>query len=149
MKSWYTTLATFGPVGYTALPGTMGSLVSMVAIYFLHIWNVSIVPYSVLVGLSFFGSVYIINRTLRKWHRNDDASEIVIDEFVGVLFTFWFVKVTLGWAVVGFFLFRVFDITKVGTQWLEKIPGGLGIVLDDVGAGILSNVVLQIFIHYS
>jgi phosphatidylglycerophosphatase A len=73
-----------------------------------------------------------------------DSPSIVIDEIAGFLATMFLVPFTWGFVVAGFLLFRAFDIMK---PWplrrLEALHGGPGVMLDDVGAGIYANVLLQ------
>ena len=73
-----------------------------------------------------------------------DPSRGVIDEWVGMWITVVFLPVTWPWMIAGFFMFRALDILKpVGIRRLEALPGGWGIMLDDIGAGILGAVVLN------
>ena len=69
----------------------------------------------------------------------EDPSLVVIDEVAGMLVTFLGVSTgPLGW-LAGFFWFRFFDIFKpLGIRKLEKLGGGLGIMVDDLGAGVLA-----------
>lgn len=85
----------------------------------------------------------VSGRAERCLGRHDD-SRIIIDETVG----FW---TAVAWLprepqtlAVGFILFRFFDAVKLPPyRWLERLPGGIGIVMDDVGAGIAANLVLR------
>ena len=73
---------------------------------------------------------------------------MVIDDFSGMLVTFLFVP--FDWRVLwgGFFLFRMFDMLKVfPANWMEKHHGSLGVVGDDLVAGIYANIVLRIAAH--
>ncbi len=73
-----------------------------------------------------------------------DPSRGVIDEWVGMWVTVAFLPVTWPWMLAGFFMFRALDILKpLGIRRLEALPGGWGIMLDDIGAGILGAVVLN------
>ena len=73
-----------------------------------------------------------------------DPSRGVIDEWVGMWVTVVFLPVTWPWMIAGFFMFRALDILKpVGIRRLEALPGGWGIMLDDIGAGILGAVILN------
>lgn len=73
-----------------------------------------------------------------------DPQIVVVDEVVGQ----WVSLAGIGafdwrWAVAAFALFRLFDMWKPGpVRWLERLPGGTGIVADDLGAGVLAAVVL-------
>ena len=77
--------------------------------------------------------------------RKDDG-RIVIDEMMGFFITMLWVPKTARFIVIGFFLFRFFDILKpFPIRRLEKkIKGGFGVVLDDVLAGIYANIVLRL-----
>jgi phosphatidylglycerophosphatase A len=74
-----------------------------------------------------------------------DPGFVVIDEVAGQWVTLAFAPVDIGHALVGFVLFRFFDIVKPWpVRELEKLPGGQGIMLDDVAAGILGLAVMAV-----
>jgi len=76
-----------------------------------------------------------------------DSNRIVIDEVAGMMITLLFVPVKLQYAVTGFVLFRFFDIVKpLGVKTAERLPGGWGVMADDVLAGIYARVLLQLII---
>lgn len=76
-----------------------------------------------------------------------DASPIVIDEVVGQMIALWHAPRTWPWVLAGFLLFRLFDIWKpLGANQAQNLPGGWGIVADDVMAGIYAALVLQAFL---
>jgi len=84
-------------------------------------------------------SAHVAERSL-----GHDASPIVIDEVLGQMITLWFVPRSWPWILGGFLLFRLFDIWKpLWANDAQKLPGGFGIVADDVLAGIYGAVVLQ------
>ncbi len=73
-----------------------------------------------------------------------DAPPIVIDEVLGQMIALFLVPRTWPWVLAGFLLFRLFDIWKpLGAREIQNLPGGWGIVADDVLAGIYAFVVLQ------
>ena len=80
-----------------------------------------------------------------------DHSGIVIDEIAGYLITMIAVPFDWLWIVLGFILFRFFDILKPWPiSWLDKnLQGGAGIMLDDVLAGIFSLICLHVIIAFS
>ena len=84
-----------------------------------------------------------------KIFQRKDASAIVIDEIVGFLWAMLFITPTWVHMIGGFLLFRLFDITKPFPARLceRRLPGGYGVVGDDVVAGIYANIALQILIH--
>lgn len=80
-----------------------------------------------------------------------DPPCIVIDEVVGFLWTMLTVPPSMHAIIIGFILFRSFDIVKPFPVRLlqDKLPGGYGVVGDDVMAGIYSNLALQVLIKFS
>jgi phosphatidylglycerophosphatase A len=74
-----------------------------------------------------------------------DHSSIVIDEIAGYMVSMFMVPPAWGFLVAGFFLFRMFDIVKpYPLKRLQDLHGGLGVMLDDIGAGVYTNIVLQV-----
>jgi phosphatidylglycerophosphatase A len=73
----------------------------------------------------------------------------VIDEMAGLQWTLFLVGPTVPHIALGFVLFRLFDIVKPFPARLfqDKLPGGLGVVADDLAAGVYGNLVLQVLIH--
>lgn len=74
-----------------------------------------------------------------------DARAIVVDEVAGQALTLLFVPLTWPWLIAGFGLFRLFDMVK---PWpvnrLEAMPGGVGVMSDDLAAGVMAGVVLAL-----
>jgi phosphatidylglycerophosphatase A len=79
-----------------------------------------------------------------------DHGGIVWDEFVGYWITMFMAPKGILWMLVGFVLFRLFDIVKPWPiRWLDRhVEGGFGIMLDDVLAGVFACVVLQLLAYY-
>jgi phosphatidylglycerophosphatase A len=78
-----------------------------------------------------------------------DPQFVVIDEVAGQLITLIAVPVSWKSMLAGFILFRGFDIVKPPpVRWLEHFPEGVGIVLDDVGAGLYALAVMQMLLHF-
>ena len=78
--------------------------------------------------------------------KDHDPSSIVIDEWVGQWIAFSMLPVNLYTGLIGFLSFRIFDITKIGpVKRMEKLPGGWGIMADDVMAGIMSYFIILLF----
>jgi phosphatidylglycerophosphatase A len=100
--------------------------------------------YLLLVLVAFVIGIWLCGRTSREIGV-DDHSGIVWDEFVGYWITMIALPVDWSWALAGFVLFRLFDILK---PWPigpvdRQLRGGLGIMLDDVLAGIMAAAVLR------
>ncbi|MCE5251218.1 phosphatidylglycerophosphatase A [bacterium] len=78
-----------------------------------------------------------------------DPGRVVIDEVVGMLVTLSFLTLSYTGLAAGFVLFRIADIFKPSPVRLaEKLPGGWGVMADDVLAGIYANLTLRLFIHF-
>jgi phosphatidylglycerophosphatase A len=136
-------LATGFGAGYSPIaPGTAGTLIAIPVYYFL-----SAIPspiYEITVIGFFFLSVWISENAEASFGKRDDR-RIVIDEMMGFLITMLWVPKTALFIIIGFFLFRVFDILKPPPiRRLEEVKRGFGVVLDDVLAGIYANIILHI-----
>ena len=76
-----------------------------------------------------------------------DHGRVVIDEVAGMCISLLFIPVTVSYVVAALVLFRFFDIVKpLYIRKMEALPGGLGVMMDDVLAGVYANILLQIFI---
>ena len=121
-------------------PGTTGTLVGvLICLIFppLH-WLLRLL---IVIFLLVF-AIYIAERAEQVYRKKDDQ-RIVIDEIAGFQVTMLPVAITGLHLLVGFVLFRIFDILKpfpIGN--LQKLPGGWGVVIDDVAAGIYAGVIL-------
>lgn len=127
-------------------PGTMGTLAA-VPLYVLLMYAGT---WAYLAGLVFalVAGVFICGYTAKKMGV-DDPGPVVWDEVAGYLLTMLGVPFGLLWMAGGFALFRLFDIWKPGPiRWLDRnIKGGLGIMLDDVAAALVSCAVLTVVAH--
>ncbi len=142
-------LATGLGLGYAPIaPGTAGSLGSVVLFALAHTFVQPVVfPIVYLAGLVVLLLVawWSTEQALRHW-QSKDPQTVVIDEIVGqwvayggVIFAEWRLPTTGGWkyAVVGFILFRAFDVLKpFPIRRSERLPGAAGVVVDDVLAGL-------------
>ena len=124
-------------------PGTWGSLVGAFFVFFLHKYTV---VYIILTLILLWIGI-IASTRIEKLVGETDPACIVIDEFVGILITFMFIPFNIKVAVIGFILFRVFDIFKIPPmRRLEKLPQGAGIMCDDIMAAIYANLCLRILL---
>jgi phosphatidylglycerophosphatase A len=79
-----------------------------------------------------------------------DHNRVVIDEVAGMCITLLWVPVSPLNILLGLILFRIFDITKpFFIKRLEHLPGGWGVMFDDVLAGIYANLILQLFLRFN
>ena len=137
-------LATGAHVGRIPLaPGTFGSLVGFPIIYLLSKVGWSLAALLTLVLILF--SVWVAH--LAEQHlKTKDPGCIVIDEIAGMCVTMFAIPFTLTTGIAGFFLFRIFDVVKPPPvrQMESWLHGGWGVVMDDVVAGVMANIVLRI-----
>ena len=121
-------------------PATFGTLAALALVWALP---KSVIIYGAALAVLFSLGVWLATVLERRW--GADARQITIDELVGTLVSFFLVPFGLIPAIAGFVLFRFFDIIKLPfVRWFERLPGGWGIVMDDVMAGVCTNVVLQV-----
>lgn len=128
-------------------PGTWGTLAAIPFIYCMHQFN-DIIYWFITVVAGVLG-VWICGQCAKDIGEHDHES-IVWDEFVGLFITLSCVDVTLLNVFLGFILFRFFDIVKPWPiVWLdEHVDGGLGIMMDDIIAGLMALLVLQVLVNY-
>jgi phosphatidylglycerophosphatase A len=126
-------------------PGTFGSVFGLFVCFFLSKIDFSI---AVLLTLIFILSAIWIAGEAEKILGEEDPGCIVIDEIAGIILTLSGLPFNITSMTAGFLIFRALDIWKpYPIRLLEnKFSGGIGIVLDDVVAGILSNVILRVFL---
>lgn len=130
----------FGTGFIPIAPATFASLLALLLVWALP---KSVVVYGAATVVCFFVGVWLATVLELRW--GQDARRITIDELVGMLVTFFLVPFGLVPALVGFLLFRFFDIVKLPfVRWFEKRKAGWGIVLDDVMAGVCANLVMQV-----
>lgn len=127
-------------------PGTAGTIVA-IPLYLLFAL-LSPPLYLLSTVAFFFFSVYVSGEA-EKLYREKDSSKIVIDEIAGFLVVVIFVPPSLMAVAAGFLLFRFFDILKpFPIRILERrLPGGYGVVGDDIMAGIYGAIVLHLMIY--
>jgi len=137
VKTWYGMIATFATAGmYTKMPGTVGTFVA-----FILLLSFGGIPLWVL-ALTVLAGTAAADRYAKNTGR-EDPGEVVVDEVAG----YWVSMIGLDptFAIVAFFMFRVIDIIKpfpVGK--MEKLPGGIGIMADDICGGAIVNVLLRL-----
>jgi phosphatidylglycerophosphatase A len=143
MNRFVLLLATGFGSGYShVIPGTMGTLVAIPI--FLILSGISSPFYEITLLAFFFLAVWTSEKAQEYWGVKDDR-RIVIDEIMGFLVTMLWVQQTFFSIILGFFLFRCFDIIKLPPiRFLERAKGGYGVVLDDVLAGVYANIVLHL-----
>ena len=99
--------------------------------------------YTAIVAVAVAAACWICGSAERTLKTHDD-SRIVLDEIVGFWVAAAWLPRTWTAALLAFVLFRFFDSVKLPPyKWLERIPGGTGVVMDDVGAGIVANLLAR------
>ncbi|MGI9282887.1 MAG: phosphatidylglycerophosphatase A family protein [Endozoicomonas sp.] len=127
-------------------PGTFGTVAAIpfyLMFQYLPLWN-----YLLVLAVSIVLGIWLCGKTSRDLGVHDHPG-IVWDEFVGYWITMLLAPSGWEWVLIGFILFRIFDIWKpwpIG--WLDrKVHGGLGIMIDDIIAGIFALISLQLIAH--
>ena len=142
-------VGTFFGTGYAPIaPATAGSFAYAVLWWGLWTWLGPIPIWVQLVALAAVTAVGIwVAGALEREH-GEDPRLCVIDEVAGMQVTYLGLATgPLGW-LAGFFWFRLFDILKpFGVRRLEKLGGGVGIMVDDLGAGVLAAIATQVTVR--
>jgi phosphatidylglycerophosphatase A len=145
-SKWIVGFATGGFIGLIPFaPGTFGSLPGIL-IYYVMAALPLVTAFFFLAGVISL-AVWVAGKGEQALGAKDPGC-IVIDEIAGMTVTFFAIPFNFYLAIAGFLVFRLFDILKpFPIRYLEKrFAGGLGVVIDDVAAGIISNVVLQVIL---
>jgi phosphatidylglycerophosphatase A len=127
-------------------PGTAGTLAAIPLFWFMS--TLPLAVYLAVVGILFFIGIYLCQVTTDRLGAHDHSA-IVWDEVVGYLLTMTAIPFDWRWVLAGFFLFRLFDVWKPWpVRALDRsVEGGLGIMLDDVGAAIYAALSLQAILY--
>jgi len=135
-------ISTVGFVGYIPFaPGTFGTLAGLVFMVVLRPalpLHIALSVFSIIIGV-------ISSTHAERLFNKKDPSYVVVDEFAGYIISLLFLPLTWGYIIAAFFLFRIFDIIKPPPlRRLESdLKGGLGIMADDIGAAVYTNLLLQ------
>ena len=124
-------------------PGTAGTLVA-IPIY-LVIADLSLLHYTLFIAVTSLLGIWICGVASRQLNVHDHPG-IVWDEFVGYWITMWAVPADWTWIIAGFVAFRVFDIVKPWPISVldRRVGGGLGIMVDDMLAGVMACITVHI-----
>jgi phosphatidylglycerophosphatase A len=129
-------------------PGTFGTLAALPLVWLMSAYT-PFITYLVITALTCVVGVWICGKTARDMHVHDDSS-IVWDEIAGMMITMIAVPLTWQYLLAGFVLFRLFDIVKPWPiKYLDRqVHGGLGIMLDDILAGLCSLGLLHLYMAF-
>ncbi len=140
-------LATGFYSGYFPIaPGTIGTVVAIPIYLALRFGG----DLAVGIGFAVMTIVAIVSSSAAEEHfGKKDPSAVVIDEIAGMLLTMLFIPFSWKALLAGFLLFRVSDILKpFPGRRCEKLPGGWGIVLDDLVAALYANIAVRLLIFF-
>ena len=128
-------------------PGTAGTLAAVPLFYLMSFLNNTY--YLIVLSIIIISGIWICQKTSEDLGVHDHGG-IVWDEFAGYFVTMIAVPVNWQTVILGFLLFRLFDISKPWPiSWLDsKVSGGLGIMLDDIVAGFFALGILQLLLYF-
>ena len=151
MNTFWKIIATTGGAGYAPVaPGTAGAILASAVAFFMQSYF-SYEKFNILllifIAVFTFLGIVAANKLQNEWGK--DPGKIVVDELVGQWITFLFIPFGWKYILIGLVLFRFFDILKpLFIKKLESLPGGLGVMADDILAGVYANIVLQLLIIF-
>lgn len=148
---WALRIATVFNIGY--FPIASGTVASVFAALFMFIFKDIIITtfsgigfalYLIITGLIIVYGTYSADRA-EEIYKEKDSHKIVIDEVAGFFVSMLFIPVTLNNLFLAFIIFRIYDVIKpFGIRDVQKYRGGFGIMADDLLAGILTSVSVNI-----
>ena len=146
MQGLLTYIATLGPIGYMPFaPGTFGTLAALVCVM---VFSPSLQSHFLLfVIITIVGS--FASTAAERAFNQKDSSRIIIDEVAGFFIATLAVPHSVPLLIAAFILFRFFDILKpLMIRKLEStLSSGVGVMADDILAGLYANIVLQVYLH--
>jgi phosphatidylglycerophosphatase A len=149
---WATLAATFFGAGLLRpAPGSWASAAAVLLWWLASRWIAPSMQAAAAIGLAALAVTAGIPAATRVARATglEDPPFVVIDEVAGQLITLILIPVSWKSLLLGFILFRAFDIAKPPpVRSLERFPEGTGIVIDDVGAGLYALAVMHILLHY-
>ncbi len=145
MKTFWLTLATGFGFGFAPVAsGTFGTLVGIPIVWLIGTYLTA--------NWLFVASIFVLMIGIKAadvaekhWGKSDDG-RIVIDEILGYMVAMYLIPVSWQALIWAFFIFRFFDIVKIwpARQIDQQVPGGKGVMLDDLAAGVYSCAVMHI-----
>lgn len=137
VKTWYGLIATVGGAGtFSKMPGTIGTLVAFLILLVLGRVSPVLLLVTILIGT-------LAADKYAKTTKKEDPSEVVVDEVAGYWVSVY--GFDASYALIAFFMFRIIDILKpFPVRNMEKLPGGVGIMADDICGGIIVNILLRL-----
>ncbi|MBI5810165.1 MAG: phosphatidylglycerophosphatase A [Deltaproteobacteria bacterium] len=141
-------LASGAYAGYSPVaPGTVGTLWGAAIVFFLK--GVSPYSYAAITAAVTLASIYLAGQAIEIYAKKDPP-HVVCDEISGYLVSFFLMPFSFFNIILLFLLFRIFDILKPYPAGAidERLPGGAGVVLDDVASGVYANIAAHLIIWF-
>ena len=141
-------IATCFKVGYLPLaPGTWGSIFAIL-VWWVLLKDLDLLIFGIVIILFFFIGIIVSNIIIDQ-NGDNDPSHIIIDELVGQWLALWILPDGYFYIIIAFILFRFFDIIKPWPiRFMEQLPKGLGVMCDDLTAGLITLILIQIINFY-
>ena len=141
-------IATCFKVGYLPLaPGTWGSIFAIL-VWWVLLKDLDLLIFGIVIILFFFIGIIVSNIIIDQ-NGDNDPTHIIIDELVGQWLALWMLPDGSFYIIVVFILFRFFDIIKPWPiRFMEQLPKGLGVMCDDLTAGLITLIIIQIINFY-
>jgi phosphatidylglycerophosphatase A len=131
------------------MPGAPGTFASVAAVLMAGLFTFNTILYIVItVGVTALG--FKVAGRMETILGRKDPGCIVIDEVAGIMIAFFLLPLTWPVAITAFFLFRAFDMFKIfPVNKFEELEGATGVMMDDVIAGIYTNIVMQVAVRWA
>jgi phosphatidylglycerophosphatase A len=141
-------IATSLGIGYIGKgAGTVAAVACCICWYLAWAGAYQAIPSVIITVIITFVGVWSSNKVVPLW--GEDPARVVIDEVAGMCIGMLFLPVTVTYVLCALILFRFFDIVKpLYIKKMELLPGGWGIMMDDVLAGIYTNILLQLVVAF-
>lgn len=142
-------LATWFGIGFLRpAPGTWGTIGSLPLVFLFA--KMGYLFYMIATLILLFIGIWASEYYEQSINKHD-SKEIVIDEVVGFLIAMTWIPLTWQSLLAGFVIFRTLDVTKpFPIRWLDSsVKGGMGVMMDDVAAGLVTNIILQAMLTYT
>lgn len=141
-------IATVFGIGYIKGGGTFASIFTCLLVYYVLPADFTMNPWLVIPAFALVMVLGVVSGNIVEKEWGKDSYRVVIDEVAGMLLTMFFMPCTALNLLIGLVLFRFFDMVKpLYIRKMEGLPGGLGVMMDDVLAGIYAAIVLQVIVQ--
>ena len=128
--------------------GTVAAVACCICWYFAWHGAYQNIPAVIITAGILFIGIWSSNKVVPLW--GEDPARVVIDEVAGMCISLLFIPVNVKYVLCALLLFRFFDIVKpLYIKKMELLPGGWGIMMDDVLAGIYTNILLQLVVAFN